>query len=133
MHGLLLQAAPTDKKIVFNKTLDRKTLCCKHAFSVSSECTLAYCMICKEAIQGSKENRGGRQRRKRPEAGDDGMVGTTVMTCDKGECGEHTEADLEDLEDHLVEDTCLRATRIRENVSDWELVAANCWRCRGLF
>ena len=34
-----------------------------------------------------------------------------VKCCDKGECGRHTEADLEDLETHNIDKSYLKATR----------------------
>ena len=56
-----------------------------------------------------------------------------VKCCDKGECGRHTGADLEDLEMPNIDKSYLKATRKKKNEMGWENVAEHCWGCGGLF
>ena len=53
----------------------------------------------------------------------------TVMCCNKGVCGSHTEADLEDLEDHEIRDDYLKEARMKSGAVRWEWVAERCWGC----
>ena len=56
-----------------------------------------------------------------------------MKCCDKGECGRHTEADLEDLETHNIDKSYLKVTRKKKKEMGWENVAEHCWGCRELF
>ena len=133
--GLVVKFKPTDKRIIAAKSLGLKVWCCKAAFSSSPTCTLTYLGSCKELMLGSEEdNRGGTPRTRRGGGGDkDDRVGTVVKCCDKGECGRHKKADLEDLEMHNITKSYLKANRKKKNELGWENVAEHCWRCGGLF
>lgn len=135
VRGLLKKTKPSSDvlKIVCNPRLGQKVWCCKHAFSRDSKCTLAYCESCKNLMQGSEEEgRGSRNRRSRRGGGED-RVGTVVMNCDKGDCGRHTEADLTLLEDQIIDNTYLKATREKKKERGWQNVAEHCWNCGGMF
>ena len=41
IRGLLVKEKPTNTKIVWDKSLGSKVLCCKHAFSGKHKCTVA--------------------------------------------------------------------------------------------
>ena len=112
--------------------------CCKHAFSVDSECTLAYCMTCKERLMSSggkknKKRRGRSSRNTSKDVENDGVVGTEVVCCAKGKCMEHTEADYVDLVDQNIQRSYLKKTREESKVRGWEDVAENCWGCGKMF
>ena len=142
-HGLLVKRIPTDKRICVNKRLGLKVICCKCAFSSSSTCTLAYCESCMDLMLRSEENSqgggggggGGRPKTRHGGGGgrEDRVIGTVVKCCDKGECGKHTEADLEDLETHMIDKSYLKVTREGKQEVGWENVADCCWGCGGLF
>ena len=79
--------------------------CCKHAWAKSEKCRLAYCMKCKSVIMANVENVENAKQ------GGNNMLGKTVLCCDKGKCGSHTLADLEDLIEMMVENGYLRSVR----------------------
>ena len=53
--------------------------------------------------------------------------------CDKGECGRHTQADLENLKMHNIDKSYLKANRKKKKEMGWENVAEHCWGYGGLF
>ena len=109
--GLLVKCRPTDKRISADESLGLKVICCKCAFSRDSTCTLSYCETCMELMLGPEEdNQGEGGTRHGGGGGKDDRVGTVVKCCDKGECGRHTEADLEDLETPNIDKSYLKAT-----------------------
>ena len=57
------------------------------------------------------------------------MVGTVISNSKKGDCGEHTEADVNDFKEHRIDNECRKETRMKRGTKGWELVAANCWKC----
>ena len=111
-----------------------KSWCCKHAFSVKTKCTLAYCVSCKERKK-SRDNETNGRRRGRSKSKDPGggRVGTHIVCCEKGKCGKHTEADLDDLMDQDVPNNCLKKTRQNNKEKEWENVAENCLGCGKMF
>ena len=58
VRGRLVKNTPTNKKIVGDKRLGTKVLCCKHAFSGKHECTVAYCEDCRNQLCPEQEGRG---------------------------------------------------------------------------
>ena len=56
--------------------------------------------------------RGERERTPWWGGGDD-RVGTVMINCDKGDCGRHTERDLEDFEIHMIDTSYLKASRTK--------------------
>ena len=56
------------------------------------------------------------------------MVGTVICNSKKGDCGEHTEADVNDFKVHNIDNECRKETRRRNGTTRWQLVAANCWK-----
>ena len=110
--------------------------CCKHAFSVESKCTLAYCMSCKEKISNHGKKEDERRRRRSSRTSNDqgkGRVGTEVVCCATGKCMKHTEADCENLVDQFIENKHLKKTRQDNKEMGWEDVAENCWGCGKMF
>ena len=136
LTGILTKKEAVRDKVTTAPGLVLSVWCCKHAFSVESECTLAYCMSCKEQISscGKKEDRRGRRRSSRTSCDQGkGRVGTDVVCCAKGKCMKHTEADWEDLVEQFVENSYLKKTRQNNKEMGWEDVAENCWGCGKMF
>lgn len=134
--GILTKKEAVREKVTTARGLVLSVWCCKHAFSVESECTLAYCMSCKEKISSGGKMKGGRRRGRSSRTSNDqgkGRVGTEVVCCGKGKCMEHTEADWEDLVDQFVENVYLKKTRQNNEDMGWEDVAENCWGCGKMF
>ena len=70
---------------------------------MKTKCTLAYCVSCKERKKSRDNETNGRRRgRSKNKDPGGGRVGTHVVCCEKGKCGKHTEADLDDLMDQDV-------------------------------
>ena len=136
MTGILTKCkAVRDKVPPVPSGLVMSSWCCKHAFSVESECTLAYCTSCKERITSRGKKEGGIRRGRSRTSNDlrDGRVGTEVVCCAKGECMKHTQADWDDLVDQYIENNCLKKTRQDNKELGWENVAENCWGCGKMF
>ena len=57
------------------------------------------------------------------------MVGTVINDSKKGDCGEHTEADINDFKVHRIDNEYRKEIRRRNGTKGWQLVAANCWKC----
>ena len=57
------------------------------------------------------------------------MVGTVICNSKKGDCGERTEADVNDFKEHIIDNEYRKETRRRNGTKGWQLVAGNCWGC----
>ena len=79
---------------------------------------------CKLVIMAKTEN---------AKQGGNNMLGKTVLCCDKGKCGSHTLADLEDMIEMMVEKGYLRSVRQKKNENDWQNMPEICWNCGDLF
>ena len=123
-EGLLKERTPSGKKVKFARVLGRRSWCCKHAWTKSEECRLAYCMKCKPVMMA----KGGNVKQ-----GSNSMLGKTVLCCDKGECGSHTLADMGDLIEMGVENGYLRSVRRKKNENGWKNMPETCWNCGDLF
>ena len=106
-----------------------------------NECTLAFCMPCKEKRllssadtteeEGSSSNKMSERRSTRGNQSDIGVQ--FVACCPKGKCGRHTAADLVDLKETYITKGCLKATRKKDGDEGWQNVASNCWECGNEF
>ena len=123
-EGLLRESTPSGNKVKFPRQLGRMTWCCKHAWTKSEKCQLAYCMRCKPVMMAKvgKARQGGND-----------MLGKTVLCCDKGKCGSHTLSDLGDMIDVMVEQGYLRSVRKEKNENGWQNMPEVCWNCGDLF
>ena len=70
---------------------------------------------------------------KNAKQGGNNMLVKTVLCCDKGKCGSHTLADLEDMIEVMVESGYLRSVRQKKNENGWQNMPENCWKCGDLF
>ena len=62
-----------------------------------------------------------------------GVLGKMVLCCDKGKCGSHTLANLEDMIAVIVDNGYLRSARQKKNENDWQNMPEICWNCGDLF
>ena len=65
--------------------------------------------------------------------GGNNMLGKMVLCYDKGKCGSHTLADLEDMIEMMVEDGYLRSVRQKKNENGWQNMTGIRWNCGDLF
>ena len=117
--GLLVQCKSNEKKVTWLKGHPLTLWCCKFAFSLEKECTLAFCMACKEEKISSAETAGegnGSKKSKR-RRGQQIDIGVNIVTCcPKGGCGKHTEVDLVDLVEQNISKGYLRASRKKKRI-----------------
>ena len=98
--------------------------CCKHAWTKSKKCRLAYCMKCKPVMPAKMEN---------TKQGGNDMSGKVVLCCDKGKYRSHILVDLEDLIEMTVENGYLRGVREKKNKNGWKNIPEICWNCGDFF
>ena len=120
--GLLVQCPPTKRgdKVECGPGLPLTLWCCKFAFSLEEECTLAFCMACKEekilSAESAEEGSSSKKSKRRRGQTD---IGVNIVTCcPKGACGRHTEADLVDLVDQRITKDYLKASREKKRIQD---------------
>ena len=120
--GDVKMCAPTYKHMDW---VSRKTfliMCCVNAFSVKSNCTLAYCPGCFEKREDvwregdKKKRRGGRKK--------DPVLQTGGLT--SGKCRNHKIGDLREL---TVQDDKRYLASVRKDTAGVEFVAKTCWDC----
>ena len=120
--GDLKMCAPTHKHMDWVSRRTFSIMCCVNAFSVKSECTLAYCPDCFEKREDvwrdedKKKRRGGRKKEQ--------VTQTTGLASEP--CGNHKIWDLRELT--ILEDKKYLASA-RKDTAGVEFVAKTCWDC----
>ena len=99
--GLLVQCTPSEEgeKVECGPTLPLAVWCCKVAFMLDHECTLAFCVPCKEkkflssAVTTEEEGSSRNKMSKKGSRGNKTDIGVQIVACcPKGKCGRHSEA-----------------------------------------
>ena len=120
--GDLKMCAPTHKHMDWVSRRTFSIMCCVNAFSVKSNCTLAYCPGCFEKREDvwrdedKKKRRGGRKKNQ--------VTQTTGLA--SGTCGNHKIGDLREL---TVQDDKRYLASARKDTAGVEFVAKTCWDC----